>query len=666
MLATLAVALTQRDAIERDGETFMEQQRIADQIVAHTYEQQLEAYRFLQRPDAKHLVAFRSRGARVYGQIRRYLFHALSSDARLRVERIKEAHEQFEVAAQRTFELSERGLAESARARLASMDARARELDAAVGSFLEVRSDERVAFRAASGALDRQLAVALIVIGVVLASLALLLARALRRQVLLPLDQLALAAQQLSAGDPLARVPSQPFVEFDAVASAFNSMADSVQSARDSMEAQNDELTQTLENLTQAQGELVQHEKLSAMGEMLAGLAHELNNPLAGILGMAEALHAELSASPHAGTRDAAREMAEPLEREALRARSLVRNLLTFARKPSGEHSAVQLSDAVATAVGLRSHAFALAGKRLEVQVPSTLYAVADAQRLEHSIINIMNNALDALIAGNGERLTITALEEEPGMLRLDFEDDGGGFRDAAAAFTPFYTTKEPGKGTGLGLSLVSKFVSEFGGSATASNRTSGGARISLRLRPAPTPHGDADAMPAASTRTLPTSARSLAQPHGPPAAVSPSTDGGLRRHPARVLVVDDEPTLRDVQRRLLMRAGYQVVLASNGAAAMEILQREHVDLVISDLRMPGAMDGRALLAWLATEHPELAERSLVVTGDVGGVIGELVLPSHRLINKPFPTSEYLAKVREALGERASSGRQEDRKTGSQ
>ncbi|HET9013155.1 MAG TPA: ATP-binding protein [Gemmatimonadaceae bacterium] len=647
MLIAFSLAVSQRNEMDRDTSAFLSEQHIADQIVALTYRQQLEAFRYLERRDDARLREFRALGEEAYSQMRRYLFHELSPAARLQVERMKETHQGFEVVAQRVFELAQRGQSDAARRRLVDLDARVAALDTAVDQFLGARFAQRADFQRRHAAVSRRVGIGLASAAALLFILLVLLAGYLRGRVLAPLDALAEAAGRLGAGDLDARVAAQRYAEFNDVASGFNRMADNVQSARETMEAQNEEIRQTLDHLQQTQAELVQHEKLSAMGQMLAGLAHELNNPLAGVLGMAELLRSELAESEHEDVRAMATTLAEPLEREALRARSLVRNLLNFARRPSGVVEPVDLTAAVSTALGLCAHSFAQAGKTLRVDLRPHLRVMADAQKLQHAIVNVVNNALDAVIAGDGRGLIIVGTPVGRHMVRLDFEDDGTGFADPASALQPFYTTKAAGKGTGLGLSLVEQFVNEFGGTVTVSNRAEGGARVSLLLRA-----GDDDAALAgahvARSRAATEESRSAANdtPTSPP----PSDAAAAAPTQPRVLVVDDEPTLRLIQHRLLSNAGMHVVLAANGADAREALQRESFDLVISDLRMPGEMDGRELLAWLARERPALAERSLLLTGDMGGVASApLPVPLERVVPKPFSSVDYVRRVREAL-----------------
>ncbi|MES2178658.1 MAG: ATP-binding protein [Gemmatimonadota bacterium] len=488
MLGAVSLVKSLRENVERDTEVFMEEQRMADRIVVLTNEQQLAAYRELERPGTVNTALFSARGDSAYREMRRYLFHELSLEARLQVESIKEAHQLFEVAANRSFDLSNAGRTDEARKRLSSLDARAEALDSAVSKFRAARERQRNEFRASHAVLAQRLDRALLLVAGALVLLGIVVAVTLLRRVLRPLDHLATMAGRIAEGDTLARVPPQNYREFDVVANGFNHMAGRVQAARDEVVAQNLELHQALEHLRATQEDLVQHEKLSAMGQMLAGLAHELNNPLAGILGMAEVLQDELARAPERDTRELGTEFAEPLVREAVRANALVRSLLQFARKPGDVLESVPLGATLSTAVGLRAHAFAQQGKTVRVDIPTDLCVIAEAQKLQQVAVNLINNALDALVTGGGTGLVISATHDGGEFVLVEFHDDGPGIPDIALAFTPFHTTKAAGKGTGLGLGLVTRFVKEFGGTVNAHNVTPRGACITVRLLVAPEP----------------------------------------------------------------------------------------------------------------------------------------------------------------------------------
>lgn len=638
MVASALLAISWRDAGERETAQFLEDQRAVYHMIELARDQQLYAYRAIDTPQEEDFALFHKRGDEAYREIHDYLFRDLARDVRLKAEGVKEAHQQFEVAAQRTIDLIRLGHSDALVVRLDSMDIRAAALDAAAAALLQARSLQRDVAVGRYLALSGRLRGALVVLTIAFACLGVLLAGILRSVVLRPLDQLADAADRLGKGKADARVPVQAYREFDTVATGFNLMADRVEAAAGRSLAQNRALQEALDHLRATQEEMVQLEKLSAMGEMLAGLAHELNNPLSGVVGMAEQLRLELADAPDPRSRKLGVDLAAPLEREALRAGALVRSLLSFARKPAGALQSVELDVAVRTAVGIRMHAFLEARKELEVHVPAGLIVLADRQKMQHAIVNVVNNALDALVEGGGTRLDIRATATHDAVV-LEFDDDGPGLMTPGEVFDPFFTTKEPGKGTGLGLSLVQRFMHEFEGSASASNRPEGGARITLSFKPAM----------GVESANLPgeTAADTLAPPEIADSAITPAPPPAQRQ---RILVVDDEYAIREIERRALERAGYDVRMAASGVEARDLLLNGSFDLVVSDLRMPGEMDGAALIDWMRKERPALARTALLATGNMTGPEhAALPLPPARIITKPFRGTDLVASVRGAL-----------------
>ncbi len=626
-----AVSLSQsiRLTLDNSTEQLLVEQRIADQIVSASFGQQLTAYRVLETPNAATLQEFRVRGEQAYAGIQLYLIRPMPVAARLKVETIKEAHEGFEVAAQHAFDLALSGETAAARERLRDLSAKAADLERAVRAFVSDRAQHRSQLRAVQEMELARLQRAMIALAIVLAAGAIVLALLLRRKVSLMLIDLAKAVSAVSDGDGAVRVAPQQYREFQLLADSVDSMAVKVYDARTQLETRHRELMDTVARLKRTQRELAQHEKLSAMGEMLAGLAHELNNPLAGILGIAEILKAELSASRDPEVHDLLATLIAPLLKESLRARDLVRNLLHFSRSDKQQLEEVLLSEALGVAIGLRRHAFSEQGLRITCDIEDSISVLARRQTLELAIINVMNNALDAMAHGGGSTLHIAARRAGERTL-LEFLDDGPGFTEADRAFEPFYTTKDVGAGTGLGLSLVHRFVEEFGGSVWAENAEHGGARISMSLAAPPL---DAHAIASVPTSTpLHTDLESQ--------LVAPS----------RILVVDDEPSLRNVQRRILMQLSAEVETAESAEQALAMIQKGSFDVVITDLRMPGPMNGRDLLAWMERHRPDLLARTLVVTGDVQphGDSG-LPVPPARIILKPFDRTEYLQRVQSVL-----------------
>ncbi len=632
----LSLSASIRQALDRSTEQLMVEQRIADRIVSASYGQQLAAYRVLESPRASSLQEFRAHGEEAYAGIRQYLLRPLPLSARLKVETIKEAHQDFEVAAQHAFDLALGGEPGAARARTQTVTDKAAKIEGAVGSFMADREQNRLELRAGQEAALQRLQRAMIALTIALAVAALILASVLRRLVMLPIYDLATAVRALGAGADLVRVAPQRYREFQLLADSFDGMAEKVHDARAEVQTRNQELLKAMEDMQHLQRELVQHEKLSAMGEMLAGLAHELNNPLAAILGIAECLKLDLSESNGRAGRGTVAALIDPLVAESLRARDLVRNLLHFSRASESQLESVRLSRAMELAISLRRHVFVQNGKTIDVDVAPDLYVVAHQQKLELAIINLMNNALDAMSGAPGCALHIQAHRTE-NIVVIVFQDEGPGFLRPERVFEPFYTTKPVGSGTGLGLSLVHRFVEQFGGTVSAENARPTGARVTIRLIAAPAPTAE------------PGHSDQIRTPGG--SDVEPSVS--IR---PRILIVDDEQTICEVQRRMLRQLAVDVETVASGEEACAKLRQGPYDLIITDLRMPGPVDGRELIEWIARERPELASRTLVATGELMDLPGRVVstIPDEQMIQKPFDRADYLFRVKRALTSTAS------------
>jgi signal transduction histidine kinase/CheY-like chemotaxis protein len=634
MLMVIIVFVTQIRTAEREADATALEQRVADEIVTTVYGQLTAAYRQLREPSSRNRQEFEHLDSIAYASLRQYLFQSMTTEARLEVEGIKERHQELEVAAYEAFDLIARGESRAAAARIANMETSATALMAAMDRFVALRERGRLELHTSQVTLLQRLLVGggAVVLGLMI--LAILFARVIERRVVEPLDQLSAAAAQVGAGDLTARIPDQRDDELASVAYHFNDMTAHIQETRSEIERRNAELDAALRDLKATQQALIQQETLGAIGFMLAGLAHELNNPLAGILGSAEVLQDELRVHPDPAVRTLVPEIIDPLVNEAQRAGTLVRNLLQFSRKSSAETSAVNLKAAMDIAAGLRSYAYAQAGKHLCLDIRDDVWVSVDAQRLEHVAMNLMSNSLDAMRDGRGDTLIVRATEAGQGSIELTFQDNGPGFSKPERVFDAFYTTKAPGSGTGLGLTLVHRFVAEAGGSVEASNAPQGGARVAIRLPSAPPP------------QSSPSGARAQAAP-SPKVESAPSL-GGKK---LMVLVVDDEPALRSIQRRFLTTLGVEVLSAANGAEAIATLERTPCDLVITDIRMPGEPDGIGLYDWIRRERPTLARRVLFVTGDIGEWQDDPVLGvgADRLLSKPFHRDEYLARVRALL-----------------
>ena len=249
------------------------------------------------------------------------------------------------------------------------------------------------------------------------------------------------------------------------------------------------------------EAQLIQSEKLAALGQLVSGVAHELNNPLTSIAGLSELLLEQADGT--AKDRDHLRVIHEQAER----AGRLVRNLLTFARAGPSERVLVDLNDVLERTVLLISHDLRLKGIAIETSPAKTLPAVlGDRHALQQVVLNLLTNATHALGENPPERKRVIRVATTASdRVRLRIADSGPGIPDDVLPhlFTPFFTTKEPGQGTGLGLSITYSIVEAHGGHITVERPAEGGAVFIVALPPAPGPRGKTreprDAAPAAA-----------------------------------------------------------------------------------------------------------------------------------------------------------------------
>jgi signal transduction histidine kinase len=253
---------------------------------------------------------------------------------------------------------------------------------------------------------------------------------------------------------------------------------------------------QSVENLQRLQAQLVQTEKLVSLGQLAAGAAHEINNPLTAILGYSDLLadDASLAEKPRA--------IATKIRDQARRTKTLVGNLLSFARQVPAERTLLDLNTVVTNAVQLRALDLRNSGTKIDLKLESVLPGVrGDGNQLMQVFFNIVNNAVDAMESHNGGgTLTIKTVRDRANVAIL-FSDTGPGIKEPHRVFDPFYTTKPIGKGTGLGLSICFGIVQEHGGRILCYNGQDGGAvfRVELPAVLAAFPTRDPQATPAGS-----------------------------------------------------------------------------------------------------------------------------------------------------------------------
>jgi len=365
-------------------------------------------------------------------------------------------------------------------------------------------------------------------------------------------------------------------------------------------------------NGQRTQAQLLQTEKLAAMGQLLAGVAHELNNPLAVVMGRTALLSEQLAGSPLVT-------QAEKIAQAAERSARIVRNFLALARQRPPERQRVHLNHVVREAVELLAYQLQIDSVEVVFDLATDLPALwADLNQLHQVIVNLVSNAHHALRARRPpRRVTMTTrVDAARSRVSLVVADNGPGISVEVQdrIFEPFFTTKPTGQGTGLGLSLCRGILEGHGGSIRVESAPGQGATFRVELPAAAPPT-------ALSEAPAPTSARPMP---------------GLT-----ILVADDEPEVADMLAEILSADGHRVDTVANGVAALERLGDRAYDLILSDVKMPD-LDGPGLYRELERRHPALVRRIVLLTGDtLSPEINEFLersgVPS---LNKPFARDE--------------------------
>ncbi len=390
------------------------------------------------------------------------------------------------------------------------------------------------------------------------------------------------------------------------------------------------------------QSKLLQTEKLAALGQMVSGIAHELSNPLTGILGYAQRLLVRQEAYGHP-------EEARQIYQEAERASTILRQLLLNARETQPERRLVSLNEIVLKAMELQRFSLSADKVRVEMDLDPALPLVrGDPGHLQQVLMNLVGNARQALeqqAQGGTIRLRTQRLGER--RVRLEVADDGPGIPPAIQAriFDPFFTTKPAGVGTGLGLAIVLSVVREHGGLVHVLSPPQGGAVFQIEFPAA------SEAPQEEAARLLLWEEKNLFPEAAPPArSATPSAATVEAGKSARVLVVEDEPTVARLIADVLEDEGMQVDVLLDGREALYRAGREPYDLVICDMKMPG-LDGQHFYKSLESAGNPLRERFLFVTGDVVAAQTREFLERHRLphVAKPFRVEELTEKVRAVL-----------------
>ncbi|MBC8280697.1 MAG: GAF domain-containing protein [Chloroflexi bacterium] len=330
--------------------------------------------------------------------------------------------------------------------------------------------------------------------------------------------------------------------------------------------------------------------RLLSIGELASGVAHEINNPLASINLYSESLISQ-------DLPEAVIEDLKIISSQGKRAATIVRNLLQFARKSSPDASEVNARDFIDRCVSLKSHDFRInnisASTNIILDFPDI---TIDEQLMTQVIVNILTNAEQACVAAHGRGHISISVRESNDAVHISISDDGPGIpsENQLKIFDPFFTTKEVGVGTGLGLSVSYGIITQLGGRLWVESDGATGSTFCIEI-------------------PQPASRQALESPEHSGSDIDLDSELSL---PLRVLVVDDEPDLRNIITRVLERSSHVVDQAKDGDEAWVKLQISNYDCILLDLRMPGTA-GEELFNRLTGFNPEIAAKVIFVTGDL-------------------------------------------------
>jgi two-component system NtrC family sensor kinase len=424
------------------------------------------------------------------------------------------------------------------------------------------------------------------------------------RRVTQPLRELRDGAEAVGRGDFSHRVEVASHDECGELAKSFNQMTENVKTSREQLE-------KTVETLKTTRAQLVQSEKLSGIGEFVAGVAHELNNPLTAVIGFAELLQQSDVDEKH-------RKFSQRIVQGAERCHKIVQNLLSFARQHTPERKSTNLNAVVDSVIDILQYELRTSNIEVKKELqPNLPCLMADGHQLQQVFLNILNNARQAMEGRSNSRVKV--LTRKAGdRVEVVFQDNGPGISEenVKKIFNPFFTTKPVGKGTGLGLSLSYGIIQEHGGNISVQSKLGEGTAFTIDL------------------------------PASEQADVSITNDVSLldtkSKSGERVLVIDDEEFLLELTEEILNSNGYNVDTVSNGEQGLERLKQNHYDIVLCDWKMPG-LNGQQVYEHLLAANPRVAERFVFMTADVMSEKTVQFLKDHGRIclAKPFSVQEF-------------------------
>ena len=373
------------------------------------------------------------------------------------------------------------------------------------------------------------------------------------------------------------------------------------------------------DNLRRTQEQLLHSEKMAAVGQLISGVAHELNNPLTAILGYSQLL----TASPDTSAQGV--EYADKLYKQAQRTHRIVQNLLSFARQHKPERVAVHINQILEETLALRDYDLRMKNIRVHLELaPDLPMTAADPHQLQQVFLNLVNNAVDAVLESSSEGDLWVATRLRGDRLTIEFTDSGPGVREPSKVFDPFYTTKPVGKGTGLGLSICYGIVTEHGGTIRVRNVQPNGAAFTIEM-----PFQAPSQQPALPSEASATPARA-----------------------GKILLVDQDVSVLEAVSGILRARNHQVRPAANFVEAQQALREQEYDVVVADLQAYEGAGDKGLRSWLRLHRPSLAQRVILMRASTPtSSQSDAALGVLQVLQKPFKAGELLSVIEAALSD---------------
>ena len=378
----------------------------------------------------------------------------------------------------------------------------------------------------------------------------------------------------------------------------------------------------------QRQNKVTEASRLVSIGEMAAGIAHEINNPLAAVMGFAQL-------AMRRNVDDSIRRDLDKILAESKRASKIIANLQSFARRYKPRQEPVNVIEILQKVLEFRSYESQVSNIAVAMKFdPRTPLVMGDEHQLDQVFLNIVINAEHMMSITNGGGNLNIEVGFHDDKVFISFEDDGPGIEPDVLPkiFDPFFTTKEVGKGTGLGLSICYGIVHEHGGIIRVSGTPGNGATFVVEL---PAPEVEPGEESAAKDNT-------------------PETDNACR--PLNVLIVDDEPLVVEFLSRVLTEFGHTVAMAENGNSVMEMTDLDEYDLIMLDVRMPG-VGSETLFDHIRGVSNDISNRILYITGDATNpdTRAFIAATGSPVLTKPFTIEDLLTAVRRIAGKNPPS-----------